>query len=183
MDPLDHKWGWYPIIEVGGQEIVPKRKRLSFDEIVYSKKAIWKSKSTEPFQFYCPVCKAERRIPCNPNPETLTHIVKVLITTAFTTLICWPLFSWKGLVSIFPIWTLFELYFRTNVRSKLMCPHCAFDPYLYLVDIKKARNEIEVHFRRKFEDLGIPYPESDAPAQTEEKIVQNPNLTGSSSGS
>ena len=40
----------------------------------------------------------------------------------------------------------------------LACPHCGFDPYLYLADVKLARQEIEEHWKRKFAEHGIPFP-------------------------
>ena len=52
----------------------------------------------------------------------------------------------------------FEGYYRSRVRIALSCPHCGFDPYLYLTDVKRARQEIEAYWRKKFAEKGIPYP-------------------------
>jgi hypothetical protein len=41
----------------------------------------------------------------------------------------------------------------------MLCPQCGFDPFLYMVDVKRARNEVETHWRRKFAEKNIPYPE------------------------
>lgn len=84
----------------------------------------------------------------------LTSIVFALATSHW--------FSWKGIVVFVPLAIVFEIVYRSRARVALNCPHCGFDPYLYLTDIKRAREEIEAHWRRKFAEKGIPYPEKDA---------------------
>ena len=55
------------------------------------------------------------------------------------------------------------MVYRAKVRAALRCERCGFDPFLYLVDVKRARLEIENHWRKKFEEKGIPYPEEKSP--------------------
>ncbi|MFL5812764.1 MAG: hypothetical protein ACJ763_04250 [Bdellovibrionia bacterium] len=70
----------------------------------------------------------------------------------------WSWFEWKGIVSFFPLWSVFEVIYRARVRAALACDRCGFDPYLYLIDVPRAREVVENHWRKKFADKGIPYP-------------------------
>jgi hypothetical protein len=81
-------------------------------------------------------------------------------------MICtWPWFGWKGIVSILPFWSVFEFIYRWRMRAALGCPYCGFDPYLFLIDEDWAKREVETHWRKKYSDRGIPYPEKGAHLQ------------------
>jgi glutaredoxin len=82
-------------------------------------------------------------------------------------IVTWPLFTWKGIVVIVPFWTIFETVYRARTRAALACPHCGFDPYLFARDIKLAAQEVDTHWRRKFAEKGVPYPERVTPAATQ----------------
>lgn len=73
-------------------------------------------------------------------------------------LAAWPLFGAKGVVIFVPLWAGFETFYRLRARAKMRCDSCAFDPYLYLVDAKKARGEIDAHFKKMFEARGLAFP-------------------------
>lgn len=122
-------------------------------------KSLWKSRYRDIWQFYCPQCRAPRRVPYRPRPGGVRQVSQVVITAVFFTLVTWNWFGWKGMVSFLPFWTIFEAVYRSRVRAALSCPQCGFDPYLYLVDVERARREIEGHWRRKFAEKGIPFPE------------------------
>ena len=121
-------------------------------------KSLWQDRSSNSWSFYCPHCTAARKIPYQPKPVR-RHYIQIGLTAAFFTLVTWQWFTWKGIISFLPLWTGFEVFYRSRVRGALSCPHCGFDPYLYLVDVKRARTEIEVHWRKKFAEKGIPFPE------------------------
>lgn len=145
--------------DVRGQEAQPNNSFGAFDAKTYSKaKLYWRDKASASWSFICPLCASPRKLPCQPRP-TLRHYVQIALTAAFFTLVTWSWFDWKGIVSFVPMWTVFEALYRGRVRAASHCPHCGFDPYLYLVDVKRARSEIEAHWRKKFAEKGIPYPE------------------------
>jgi predicted RNA-binding Zn-ribbon protein involved in translation (DUF1610 family) len=122
-------------------------------------KRFWSDeKASNAWSFYCPHCTTARKIPCQPRP-TAQHFAQIALTAVFFTVLTWSWFSWKGLVSFIPLWTVFEAIYRGRVRVAMQCPHCGFDPFLYAVDIQRARQEIETHWRKKFADKGIPFPE------------------------
>jgi hypothetical protein len=126
-----------------------------------------KNDGNEPYQFYCPHCKKERRLAYDPNPGTMRKIGQIALTTAFLTVVLWPWFDIKGIVLVLPIWTVYELYFRVSARADLACPYCGFDPFLFLTDVQKAKKEIENYWRKKLAENGIPFPE---------ETYQNPQL-------
>lgn len=122
-------------------------------------KTLWKDRASRSWSFFCPLCRTSRRIAYQPFPGTLRHYFQVGLTAAFFSLMTWKWLSWKGMVSFIPFWIVFEAYYRARMRTDLNCPHCGFDPYLYLIDNQKALVEIENHWRKKFEEKGIPFPE------------------------
>lgn len=92
------------------------------------------------------------------------RVFQIGICTAFFMLCTWSIFEWKGVVAFVPFWMIFEFFYRAKVRSQASCTECGFDPFLYLVDIKKARAEIETHWKKKFAEKGIEYPSKSRPA-------------------
>lgn len=120
-------------------------------------KTLWKDQKKRNWSFYCPQCRASRTIPFQPKPEP-RHFVQIGLAAAFFTLVTWPWFTWKGIVSFVPFWLIFETFYRGLVRVAVACPHCGFDPFLYMHDAKRARVEIEAHWRKKFTEKGIPFP-------------------------
>lgn len=135
------------------------------------KKSLWRERNTKPFSFFCPNCRIERRAPVHPRPATPKNIAKVALAAIFFTVVTWPWFEWKGIVSAFPMWIIFEVSYRTFMRAALACDACGFDPVLYLVDVKRARGEVEAHWRRKFAEKGIPYPEPEQATKGKHKTV------------
>jgi len=122
-------------------------------------KSLWHERPTDSWSFYCPLCKSPRKIPYRPKPGGFRQVSQVVLTTAFLTLLMWSWLSWKGIVVGLPLWIGFEVFYRARVRVSLACPYCGFDPFLYLSDVKRARTEIEGHWRKVFADKGIPFPE------------------------
>lgn len=104
---------------------------------------------------------------------------RVVITTGIVTLALYPWLSWKGVVSIVPLWAAFEVFYRGRVRAQLACPECGFDPYLYMVDRRKAREAMEVFWRTRLEARGLPYPLPEDPIRKILKQGRQPNSEAS----
>lgn len=134
----------------------------------FPRKSLWSGRTGDWYTFFCPSCRKERRLPFQPKP-TLNHFFQLGLTTGVTTILLWPWFDWKGIFMFVPLWAVFEFYYRLRVRTKLACPDCGFDPYLYLTDVQRARKEMETYWRKKFAEKGIPYPGDPALEPTPEQ--------------
>ncbi len=120
--------------------------------------SIWKNQNRQIWSFICPLCKSPRRLRYGPRPRGL-HYFQVFFASGIVSLLFWPWTHWKGLVSFIPIWMIFETVYRWRVRGGVVCSQCGFDPILFMVNEKWAKTEIEKHWRKKFAEKGIPYPE------------------------
>jgi hypothetical protein len=132
------------------------------DVLRAASKSIWKERFTRNFEFYCPMCTAPRRIGMDPRPGQPIHFAQVGLTAILIAIGCelyLPWIGWKALVSFVPLWIAFETVYRARVRAKVVCSKCGFDPVLYLVDVDKARAAIQDHWRKRFAERGIPFPE------------------------
>ena len=129
-------------------------------------KSLWKERSVEFWNFFCPFCKEKRQVPFRAKVIGPKQIGQILITGAFSTLLTWKWLEWKGIIATLPVWIIYETLYRTRVRAALGCPHCGFDPYLYLTDVKRARSEMESYWRGKFAEHGVEYPEKNSPPPT-----------------
>ena len=121
-------------------------------------RSLWQNRYKNLWCFICPLCQAPRRVPFRPSPGVKAFL-QIGLTTFFFTLICWRWFTWKGCVSFIPFWTVFELIYRARLRVALPCDQCGFDPYLFAIDARWASREVDAHWRKKFAEKGIPYPE------------------------
>ncbi|MBI4925694.1 MAG: hypothetical protein HY843_07200 [Bdellovibrio sp.] len=124
-------------------------------------KTSWKEKTEPVWNFICPTCKAQRMIIGGPRPKQ-KHYVQVGLTSAVFTLLTWPVFSWKGLVSFIPFWMVFEIFYRIKIRALVGCPHCGFDPYLFLSHEEKAKQQMKDHLEKKYEKILAKKPEPPA---------------------
>lgn len=106
----------------------------------YQKREYW--------EFYCPICKSQRRSFYWPSPRP-KHYFQLAIFGVFVALCLWPWAGMKGIFLSLPVWALFEFMYRARARQSLICPHCGFDPYLYKHDVKLARQKVEKFFADK----------------------------------
>jgi hypothetical protein len=111
--------------------------------------SFWQDRNGDRWKFYCPHCRAPRAIPYRPQPGGWRHYSQVGLTTAVFTLAAWPWFGIKGIVAFVPLWMAFEFFYRTRVRAALECDRCGFDPFLYLTDVKRARQQVEATVQRQ----------------------------------
>lgn len=122
----------------------------------------WKDRFPEAHSFLCPLCGRSRRLPHRTQPGGWRHYLGVGITSFLFTILTWDWFDWKGMVCFLPFWMVFEFAYRWQTRAALACKDCGFDPFLYQIDLKWAKREVDSHWRRKYAEKGIPYPEKRA---------------------
>lgn len=130
----------------------------NIDQTIQRMRPAWRGRSGGHYPFFCPNCRAERRIRSHPSPSHAANYARIALLTGVFTVACWNWSGWRGLVAFVPFWVIFEFIYRSRVRIELVCPHCGFDPFLYLNDAKKARAGVEEHWRKVFREKGIPYP-------------------------
>ena len=128
--------------------------------VAYSEdlRTLWRERHGKIWTFYCPQCRAARRTPTHPDPARMANFARIGLCALVFMIATWNWFAWKGVVSFVPFWAAFEIFHRSRMRGMLACPHCGFDPYLYLIDVKLARQEMEHHWKKKFAEHGIEYP-------------------------
>ena len=120
-----------------------------------SDKTIFKS------SFFCVGCNRERHLSAPARVGSPRFFIHILITTAFCTLITWPWLGLKGAAFfLIPVGLTFEAVYRLKLRADLICPDCSFDPTLYLSNPDKAVRQVEDTWKKKYEEKGIPYPET-----------------------
>lgn len=110
-------------------------------------KSLWREKTY--YEFFCPLCRSERRISLTPNPWSPKNITRVGIATALLALLTWQWLGGWGALFFLPVWTAYETLYRLKVRKLLTCDSCGLDPILYLADVKRARAGVENHFKSK----------------------------------
>ncbi len=150
-------------------------QRLKLEEKI--KSPFWRDRYSTLWCFICPLCEATRKVPFRPKPEGFRQVFQVVLTSIIFMLVSWKWMNWKGIVSFFPFWMVFETVYRWKIRAALSCPQCGFDPYLFLVNEKWARREVDAYWRKKFADKGIAYPESGGPSVAKAPLVSPPKTT------
>lgn len=151
----------------------PSPKR--FDEVI--RKSEWMEKKSSRYEFFCPQCRSKRAIPLAPNPYEWRKFFRIALSVAFLNVITWHWFGVKGLFLVFPVWAVFELVYRLRLRAYGACPNCGFDPYLYLVDVKKARAEMNRFWTAKLTERApstADGPAPDAEKQKDQKLGASP---------
>ena len=133
----------------------------------------WRERSQPSWSFFCPLCRDNRKVSIQAR-MTFRHVAQLGLTSIVFSLATWNWLGWRGLISFVPFWTLFEIVYRIKRRAALYCPNCGFDPYLYLTDPQRAREEIENHWRKKFAEKGVPFPEKDRSSAGGRKTQEDP---------
>ncbi|MBN22009.1 MAG: hypothetical protein CL678_12080 [Bdellovibrionaceae bacterium] len=118
----------------------------------FSTESLWKPPKEDRWSFFCPCCSMPRKIKGSASP-TKFHVFQIALTSVLLTTIFWSFFEWKGIFSFVPLWIGFEVFYRIRMRIRLRCEHCGFDPYLYLTDTQKAKEEIQSFWKQKRPDL------------------------------
>jgi predicted RNA-binding protein len=115
------------------------------------------------WEYYCPMCKIQRRSAYWPSPRR-HHYARLALLTVCLTVGLWPFFDMRGAFLIFPIWAVFEFTYRARARQSLICNRCGFDPYLYKYDVKLARDRVARHWAAKSPPAPVaPASEKNAP--------------------
>lgn len=113
------------------------------------KRSLWKERGLNDYRFFCPLCKAPKRLSYHPRFGAGRQLLQIFLTAFVVALLTWNFLKWKGIVWIVPIWGGYEFIFRSKKRIDLKCVECGFDPYLFLLDEQSAKKEIQSHWEKK----------------------------------
>lgn len=111
--------------------------RIPFE---FEKKDFW--------EYYCPICKIQRRSLYFPSPRT-KHYIQLAVLICFSTFCVAPWMGLKAIGFFLPLWPLFEFFYRARARQALICDRCGFDPYLFKFDVKLAKERVEKFYAEK----------------------------------
>lgn len=101
-------------------------------------------------QFFCPLCKDHQSTKI-PEKIGWKHHLSLAVFTIVFAAVAWPLFELKGVFFYLLFWAVFEFALRLGKRHALVCRGCGFDPFLYKVDVKLARNALKKHWQGRIE--------------------------------
>lgn len=101
--------------------------------------------------FYCAFCKTKRTI------HLKKHVGGVEISLSLlASIVLMFLFFQKFDFRIIPIFALAICFYETLIqiqyRLSLACPHCGFDPILYLKSQQKACEVVKAHLEKRKQD-------------------------------
>ena len=93
---------------------------------------------------YCAFCKHERIINTQKTISAINLLLCALVAVAMG-FIVWNQFDPKTLIIFAGILIMSEIFIKIKWRFSMVCPHCSFDPILYLKDHKKAADRVKIH--------------------------------------
>jgi len=104
--------------------------------------------------FFCPLCHHHQSTN-TIRRVTAKNIAQLLLLTATTVFVAWPLFGEKGVSLFFVYWAAFEFVYRLRKRQALVCESCGFDPFLYKQDVQKARSALKQHWEKRIQQENL----------------------------
>lgn len=93
-------------------------------------------------KIYCAFCKIPRKIYTKKHISGV-NIFLSLLTAILVMLIFWQEFSPKVAVILVIFIAISETFVQFRWRLSISCPHCGFDPVLYLRDQKSALFKVQ----------------------------------------
>lgn len=93
-------------------------------------------------QIFCALCRAPRELKQSSELSILNYAQLILLSSLIT-YFTYDVISLKGMISIIPMWAIFEFVKKSLYRKELTCPTCGFDPTWYRRDVKMAREKVK----------------------------------------
>jgi hypothetical protein len=91
---------------------------------------------------YCALCgikrvfKGERKL-------TNKMYAQIISIGGFLSLILYPIFEWKSLISLVIVAITYEFVNMSIYRKEVKCPHCGFDPVWYRKNWRLAKTMVQ----------------------------------------
>jgi len=129
-------------------------------------------------KIYCAFCKIKRNF-YDKKHITWTNVWLSLLCAIITMFFIWQVFEPRIIVFFIFYLTLAEMFVQIRWRLSVVCPHCGFDPVMYLKNPNMACKKVQekLDFRKDKGDflLAKNDPFKNLPKR---KIQENTNTTG-----
>lgn len=100
---------------------------------------------------YCAFCKSERPIYLQRH-LSWTNVGLAAVAAALLSMLMWQGIEPKAIVPFVVFLFLSEFFIQARWRMTLSCPHCGFDPVLYLKNREAAAQKVKSFMERKREN-------------------------------
>lgn len=97
---------------------------------------------------YCAFCRSSRRI-YTSRGVGVVHLVGGLIWSVIFTMGYFRDLDFRGVFVFLVILAVSEIFLRLRWRMQIVCPHCGFDPVLYLKNPEQAATHVRGFLERR----------------------------------
>ncbi|MFP5520015.1 MAG: hypothetical protein ACLGGX_08940 [Bdellovibrionia bacterium] len=102
-------------------------------------------------QCYCAFCKSPRRI-YRKKTISLLNVGEALAASLGVMFLLWQKFDPRFVLFFAAFLVVGELFIRLRWRTSVLCPHCGFDPVLYLKDSRQAAEKVKNYLAKRKQD-------------------------------
>ncbi len=99
-------------------------------------------------QFFCPLCKVERKLEYR-SKLSVRQYFQILLIYMFISLFTFSSMGVYSIVFLFLTWSIFDFVNRSLFKNNIPCPHCGFDASWYKKDLKTTRTLVEKFWEDK----------------------------------
>lgn len=106
---------------------------------------------TKKNQCYCAFCRTPRRV-YRKKSISLLNIFEALLASLAVMYMIWQKLDPRFVLFFVLFMVVGEMFVRIRWRTSMLCPHCGFDPVLYVKDPQEASRKVKVHLDRRKQD-------------------------------
>lgn len=100
---------------------------------------------------YCAFCKEPRRV-YTKRHMTVSNVFLSLVTSGLVMLILWQQPDPRVFLVFVVCLAISEIFIQIRWRVSIACPHCGFNPVVYMKDPEKAAARVSEYFEIKKQD-------------------------------
>ena len=97
---------------------------------------------------YCAFCRSKRRVYAKKG-ITLVNILAAVVTSTILMLATWQTMDLRVIPIFAIVLGLAEIFIQIRWRLGVVCPHCGFDPVLYIRSHQKAETKVKNHLEQR----------------------------------
>lgn len=113
----------------------------------------WVKKIVSPVELncYCAFCRTPRRI-YQKHHLSFSDVFLSALTSVVIMMLVWHGIDARVLMIFVWLLSACEFFIQIRWRLSLPCPHCAFDPLIYLKDQARAAEKVKAHLEKRRQD-------------------------------